>query len=332
MSMTSLSLSTFSAFQAPVSRFDAAATVTARQASHHPEHDRSEHQTFRESNLVSAMMKAFQALGVAPADSTAAVPSAGTVAAAAAATGSPAVSGGPVASNTTTVPVASAASVVSTIETQGVDSAVQPTTVTASTAATGTTGTADTLEKAVNAFAHALYSVMSRRGQESGHEHHGEGHRVHGGGYNGFAQRLEQLAQSLGSSGTPAATAAATPSASASATSDPVTGTTTITTTTSGNAATSAQTVAPVTTHSRGLNRLLAAFTQVMSLLQPPSATQAASPDAASTSATSSAAVPTADSMTAKLQLFLHTLSQALQSSHADAFPSASGSRVNLTA
>ena len=334
MSMASLSLSTLSAFRAPVSRFESATTVSTRQPSHHSEDDRSGHQTFRESTLVSALMTAFQALGVAPADSPAAVPSAGTVAVAAPATGSPAVSGGPAASNTTTVPVASAASVVSATETQGGDHAAHPTTVTASTAATGTTGPADTLDKAVNAFAHALFGVMNRRAQESSHEHHGDGHRGHGGGYNGFAQRLEQLAQSLGSTGTPAATTATTttPSTSVSATSAPGTGTTTVATTTSAPAATSAETASPVTTHSRGLNRLLAAFTQVMSLLQPPSATQAESPGAASTSATSSAAVPTADSMTAKLQLFLHTLSQALQSSRADAFPSALGSRVNLTA
>jgi hypothetical protein len=163
MSMASLSLSTLSAFQAPVSRFDAATTVSARQPSHHAEHDRSAHQTFRESTLVSALMTAFQALGVAPADSTAAVPAAGTVAVAAPATDSPAVSGGPAVSNTPITPVASAVSVVSATETEGVDGAVRPTTVSASTAAAGTTGAADTLEKAVNAFAHALYSVMSRR-------------------------------------------------------------------------------------------------------------------------------------------------------------------------
>jgi hypothetical protein len=325
MSMASLSLSTLSAFQAPVSRFESATTASSRQPSHPAEHDRSANQTFRESTLVSALMTAFQALGVAPA--------ARTVAVAASATDSSAASVKPAASDTTAPPVASAANVVLAVtETGGVDDAARSTTATASTAATGTTGAADTLEKAVNAFAHALYSVMSRGGQESGHERHGDAHRVHGGGYNGFAQRLEQLAQSLGSIGTPAATTAATPSASVSATSDPVTSTATVPTTTSDNAATSVETAAPLTTHSRGLNRLLAAFTRVMSLLQPPSATQAASPDAASTSATSSAAVPTADSMTAKLQLFLHTLSQARQSSRADALPSALGSRVNLTA
>lgn len=329
MSMASLSLSTSSAFQAPVSRLESATTTASkRQPSHHAEHDRSAHQTFRESTLVSAMMTAFQALGLAPAPSTAAVPPAGTAATAAPVSDSPT---GPAVSEATAAPVASTTSVVLATETEGVDDAPPPTTATPSAAAAGTTGAADTLEKAVNAFAHALYSVMSRGGQESGHEHHGDGHRLHGGGYNGFAQRLEQLAQSLGSSGTPAATATATPAASVSATSDPVTSTATVAPTTSDHAATSAATAAPVTTHSRGLNRLLAAFTRVMSLLQPTSATQSASPDAASTSATS-AAVPTGDSMTAKLQLFLHTLSQALQSSRADAFPSALGSRVNLTA
>lgn len=327
MSLTSLSLSTSSALQVTVSKFESVTTVTNRQPSHHAEHDRSAHQTFRESNLVSAMMTAFQALGVAPAGSTAAV------AAAAPATDSSAASGGSAASQTTSTPVASAASGVSATTTQGVDAEVQPTTATTSTAAAGPTGAADTLEKAVNAFAHALFSVMSRGGPERGYEHHGEGHRVHGGGYNGFAQRLEQLAQSLGSTGTPAATAtAATPSASVSASSAPGTSTTTVTTTTSDHAATPALSAAPITTHSRGLNRLLATFTQVMSLLQPPPATQAASPDVASTSATSSAVAPIADSMMAKLQLFLHTLAQALQSSHADASPSALGSRVNLTA
>jgi hypothetical protein len=180
---------------------------------------------------------------------------------------------------------------------------------------------ADTLEKAVNEFAHALFSMLHRQGR-SGHaegEHDGEHSRGHegrrSGGYNGLVQRLEQLAQSLGASPAPTS---ATSAVSGTPTTTPVTQTTATTATTATtNTVPSTDIAAPAP--SRGVTRLLAAFSKVLSLLQPP---------ATATTTPTTPATSTAD----KLKLFLTTLAQSLHSGAAAAPPSALGARLNVTA
>lgn len=322
MSLGSLGFSTFGGFKAPVSRFESATPVSKEQESHHAAHDHRTQQAFRESSLVSALMTAFQALGVASASSNEVVPSTDTVMDAASETGAPAVSGEPSVSDVPTTRTGPSVGG----DTADVGAEPMAATVAGSTTSVGSPVAGDTLENAVNVFAHALYSVVSSRGQEQ-HEHHGGGHHMRGSGYNGLTQRLERLAQSLGTSGASTAGENAGSTASSAGTSTATATTDTSSTVTPDSASTP---TATATNHHRGLDRLLAAFTQVMSLLQPTSTTQSASPEDTSTSATPSATSTTGDSMTAKLQLFLHTLSQALQPSRAGGSPFVKGSQLNL--
>lgn len=211
---------------------------------------------FRERTLVSAIMAAFQALGI----------------------------GRPSASPATA-----------------------STTPAASSGASDATPAPDTLEQAVNAFAHTLSALVRRPGRgahtdgEQGdaqvHHHEGRGNT----GYQGLAQRLEKLAQSLGAAPVPVATTG-TPTPVA----DPVTPT--ASTDTSG---------------------LLAAFTKVLSFL-PSASAPPASP--APNPGASSGTLVSATSMADKLKLFLTTLAQSLHASGLATPLTPVGSRLNLSA
>jgi hypothetical protein len=308
--LTSLSVN-FSAFTASVP-----STSSAERPSRPVEQQDDDKPRFRENTLVSAMMAAFQALGIGQ---TAATTVAG-----------PAT---PAASPASTVPATDSAGGASgargNTDTKGTTGNRGNT---GNTGTTGTTGAAptstpapDTLEKAVNEFAHALSAMLRGQGEgeHSGGESEGEhvrGHEGHGhGGYDGLVQRLEQLAQSLGgatpaSSGTPAATGT-TPSSSIDSTSvAPVS--------TSSTTAPSADPLAP--SPNPRLERLLTAFTNVLNFLKPPTTTAATSPAPAAPAET---LVP-ASSATDKLKLFLTTLAQSLNTGDQ---LSPVGSRVNYT-
>ncbi len=204
-------------------------------------HHDDEKPRFRESALVSAMMAAFQALGI-----------------------------GQTASSTATGSTTSQATSTST----GISGTASATETTGATSTTGTATNAtpapDTLDKAVNEFAHALYGLLRRqgRGEHADGQHDGEhthGNEGHGrGGYNGLVQRLEKLAQSLG--GANSASPGSTPTAS-----DTATGATA-----PSNTASSTDPV-PASPNPR-LDRLLTAFTNVLNFLQPASTTTAATP------------------------------------------------------
>lgn len=297
----------------PVSATSATSAITTGPVNRLRHVDRDEDRPrLRENTLVTAMMAAFQALGVGqPATSSATGTTPPAVPTSAAA---PAV--------TSTTTTTSAAATPST-------PAANTTPSTTATTATEAAPSADTLEKAVNEFAHALFSMLHRqergghsdgdRGGEHAHRH--EGRRS--GGYNGFVQRLEQLAQSLGTA--PAAAAGA--STAVPDTTPPVTQTTeTPATPATTSTVPSTDTVAPAP--SRGVTRLLAAFSKVLNLLQPP-VTSTGTPTPADTTTTPSTG--TATSTADKLKLFLTTLAQALHSGAATAPPSAVGSRVDVT-
>jgi hypothetical protein len=177
----------------------------------------------------------------------------------------------------------------------------------------------------VREFAHALFNAMHDNARsQSGHRHgHGQesasssaNASEHGSrrsqGYDGFVQRLEALAQSLGAPA-PTQVAGAAPGASTAATAvalttPPVTGT---------SPAPGASAVpAPATAQSP--SRLLSAFSKLFDLLQPKSSgTPAGSP---------------ANTKADQLKLFLHTLAQALQGAPASAAPSSTGSLLNVHA
>jgi hypothetical protein len=193
------------------------------------------------------------------------------------------------------------------------------------------------LETAVNEFAHALFGMLHQqgrgehaRGGNGGNSGDGEGHR-HGGhhrsGYNGFAQRLQNLAQSLGT--TPAATtAAATPAPAAAVdTTSGATPTAPADTTGTTPAATSVPAVSDSPNPGRGMSRLLAAFSKVMTFLQPQAASTGTTPT--TTPATPAASAPTAAE---QLKLFLTTLAQSFQAKGAATPPSPVGSQLNVTA
>jgi hypothetical protein len=287
------------------------------------DHDDDHRPRFRENTLVNAMMAAFQALGIGPAAASpaaaTATPAASATTAATAATSSPA--------STSTVPMATSTATATTTP------AADATPGTTATTSTDAAPAADTLEKAVNEFAHALYSMLHRQGrsEHSESDHGGEhGHSHEGrrnGGYNSFVQRLERLAQSLGTAPAAASDASA---ASGTATTTPVAQTMESPATTATTSAVPSTDMASATP-TRGVTRLLAAFSKVLSLLQPPSATPVATttaPADAATTATTGTATSTAD----KLKLFLTTLAQSLHSGAAATPPSPVGSRVNLTA
>ena len=193
------------------------------------------------------------------------------------------------------------------------------------------------LEKAVHEFAHELFQALrgssnseqeQGNGHEHGHSHHGHRSGQGGGygrGYGDLAQRIGQLAQTLGApagSSTASTAAAATPVASSTAA---VPATAATTTATSTDAATTSTTtpVASATpaTPAVSSNRLLAAFTKLFSALQPKTAPAAAAP----------ADTPATD-MAAKLKQFLQTLAQSMKPEAASAPTAATGSLLNVTA
>lgn len=295
LSSLSVNFTVFNASVPPASSADRPARPVEQEDDDRPR--------FRENTLVNAMMAAFQALGIGQAAAT----TTGSSAPAASGTSS-------VAANDSTANTSGTASTASTASTSG-------------TASTATTAAPDTLEKAVNEFAHALSVMLHRHGrgehEEGQHDgEHGHGHEGRGnGGYNGFAQRLEQLAQSLG--GTATVSPASAPAASGATASSPSDQTATVPASTTSTTAPSTQPVS--TLPNRSLTRLLAAFTNVLNFLQPP--TTAATTAPATTPATGSSAA-TAASVTDKLRLFLTTLAQSLNTG---AQLSPIGSRVNLS-
>jgi hypothetical protein len=286
LSSLSVNFTVFNAPVPPASSADRSARPVEQQDDDRPR--------FRENTLVNAMMAAFRSLGIGPA----------------AAPTTTAGSSPPAASGTSSVaagdPTTNASGAGSTTRT--------------SSTATSTAPAPDTLESAVNEFAHALSVMLHRhgRGEHADGQHDGEnthGHEGRGaGGYNGLVQRLEQLAQSLGA-GTPTSTGSATSTGTASTSASASSVTTT---------GTSAPSTEPVPTlPSRSLTRLLAAFSNVLNILQPPTAASATETAPATAPATDTAA-----SMTDKLKLFLTTLAQSLLTG-----PQVSpvGSRVNFT-
>lgn len=288
------------------------------------DHDDDDRPKMRENTLVSAMMAAFRALGIgqapagAPTSPTAGVPTAATPPATKAVT--------PPLTAPSTAAAADTAAAKPTSATAADTSAA----ATAATSATSATpASPDTLEKAVNEFAHALFSMLRRQGrtEHSDGEHDGgHGHRHedrHGRGYSSFVQRLEQLAQSLTTPSPAAAGAASATVASAAAASLPAqTAAAPATSTTPALPASGSEPVSPAP--SRGVTRLLAAFSKVMGFLQPvPAAT--ATPSVPTTPATTAAS--TAD----KLKLFLTTLAQSLSAGTGATQSSPVGSRINVT-
>jgi hypothetical protein len=179
----------------------------------------------------------------------------------------------------------------------------------------------------VNEFAHALYAMLRRQGRSEHSEgEHGRahGHRHedrHGRSYSSFVQRLEQLAQSL-TTAPPAASGAAPAAPNASASVPAQTATLLAPSTTPAVPVAGAEPVSP--TPSRGVTRLLAAFSKVLGLLQP---TPAPSSLPSSTSAPATSAASTAD----KLKLFLTTMANSMNADASGTSPSSVGSRVNVT-
>jgi hypothetical protein len=306
--LTSLTIN-FSAFTASVPP-----TSSADRLARPVEQQDDEKPRFRESTLVSAMMAAFQALGIGQ---TAATTAAGS----------------------TNSGTSGASPVPATGTVGGTKGAGGTTGSTGGAGTTGTTGTTgatttstpapDTLEKAVNEFAHAL-SVMLRRqggGEHSDGQHDGEhthGHEGHGqGGYNGLVQRLEKLAQSLG--GATPASPSSTPAPSgiaAGSSGSPSDQTAAVPVNATSTTAPSTD-PAPPSPNPR-LERLLTAFTNVLNFLQPATASAAATP---ASGVPTDAPAATA-SVTDKLKLFLTSLAQSLNGGEK---LSQVGSRVNYS-
>jgi hypothetical protein len=184
---------------------------------------------------------------------------------------------------------------------------------------------ADTIDKAVKAFAHALFGALHQIGRGE-HVRRGEGddHGEHSGGtsarsargYDGLVQRLEQLASSLGAS--PAAASAPAPLAPAAT---PVAAATPVEASEQPTAGAAVDGGASVL--NRKTNRLLAAFGNLMAVLKPASST---APEAPTVPA--SASTPMAD----KLRLFLQTLAQSMHTASAAPPVSASGSLLDVRA
>ena len=197
-------------------------------------------------------------------------------------------------------------------------------TLTATDTATATPAPVD-LKHLAYAFAHELYSALrgAGSGDDNGHARGGRpdnpGHQGHPGhhgvsnsAYGELAQRLEALAQSLGTApAAPAAPAgaAATPSASALPTVAP-TGT--------GTASAAAMAAPPPAAPAPAASPLLSAFKSLLSALAPKT----------------TASTPGTDSASAKLTAFLHQMAQSLGlagSEPASSLP-ASGGLLNTTA
>jgi len=256
------------------------------------------HRGGRQNTLVNAMMAAFKALGI----------------------GQPAAS--TPAATTATTPAAA--------------------TEAATTAGTAT-DTAKDIEKAVHEFAHELFQALRGDGNsEQTHGHHGhhehhdhDEHRSeraggYGRGYGDLAQRIGQLAQTLGApaaSATTATSSTATAATGSAATAPAATtpATTPVTTTAADTPAASTTTPAASTTPAAPAtgsgNRLLAAFTKLFAALQPKT----------TSTATPAADTPATD-MAAKLKQFLQTLAQSMKPEAASAPAAATGSLLNVTA
>jgi hypothetical protein len=305
--LTSLSVN-FSAFTASVPP----TTGGDRPARPVEQKDEDEKPRFRENALVSAMMAAFQALGIGQTPASTAT--------------GPAT---PPASATSTAPATSTTTVVSGAASVAGTTGTTGTTDTSGAAGTGSATSSTpapvTLDKAVNEFAHALFGLLRRQGggEHSEGQHGGEhthGHEGHGqGGYNGLVQRLEQLAQSLGGA-TPASSG--TPAASGTTASGSVDSTSAAPVSTSSTTTPSTAPVAPPP--NPRLERLLTAFTNVLNFLQPATATAATTPASGAPADTPVAPSSVAD----KLKLFLTTLAQSLNTGEQ---LSPVGSRVNYT-
>jgi hypothetical protein len=287
MSMISSVSNGVSAYQAPVS----AAVRGAALALPPKEVAREHEQRPRETTLVSAMMAALQALGLGQPAAASTAPAADV----------PPVTPAATAVATTPAPVAA-----------------DPVT------------DADTIHKAVQAFAHALFGALHQLGHgEHTRQGEGEDHGDHSGGnmsrsargYDGFVQRLERLAASMGAapaapsaSATPAPDAAPVPAVAASPT-------------TANNESTPGAVVDVGTSvHGRGTSRLLTAFGKLVNLLQPPSSSAPADP--AAPAAPASASISMAD----KLKLFLQTLAQSMHTASAAPPASATGSLLDVRA
>jgi len=194
------------------------------------------------------------------------------------------------------------------------------------------------LEKAVHEFAHELFQALrgsgnseQEQGQGNGHEHghgHGHGHHGHrsghgggyGRGYGDLAQRIGQLAQTLGApagSSTASTAAAAAPVATSTAAVPATATTSTDAVTTSTTTPVASATPATPAVSS---NRLLAAFTKLFAALQPKTTSPAAPAD-----------TPATD-MAAKLKQFLQTLAQSMKPEATSAPTAATGSLLNVTA
>ena len=318
----------------PVTSNSATSAVQAPAGPAPRRHDQDDDDRPRmqQNPLVNAMMAAFRALGVgqaAPSSTPSAAPATSATSSSSA-----------LASPATTEPAP--ATPVAGATTPPVSTTPSST----ATAATDSQAASASLEKAVSEFAHVLFNVLHRQGRsEHGESDHGGEHvKKHEGrrsaGYDGLAQRLEKLAQSLGASSvaiasTPASTGTPTtaPAGGTAAPSPPVVETT-------ASAATVAATQSPSPAPSRGLSRLLESFGKVLGLLQvsPASGTPstaatgasaATTPASTPSSGTSAAVAPSAAE---QLKLFLTTLAQALHANSAGPEPSAMGSRLNVTA
>jgi hypothetical protein len=138
---------------------------------------------------------------------------------------------------------------------------------------------------------------------------------------------LQNLAQSLGT--TPADTPAPAAAAGTISSTTPAD-----TTGTPPAAATSTPAVSDSPAPSRGMSRLLAAFSKVMTFLQPQAASPSATPTTTPTTTTPTTATTTASAPSAadQLKLFLTTLAQSFQSRGAATPPSPVGSQLNVTA
>jgi len=297
MSIASIGSVSVSFFQATFSLPAASLTspVHSAQKTAEHEHEHADRSRFKANSLVSAMMSAFQALGLGQSGAVADGSSTSSETAGAAAT-----AGG-------TASVASAGD-------SGVADAIP-----AARASDGTqlVAATDTLEQAVTEFAYALFGAMQGRGHE-GHRqwrreqgHHDEGDWHSSRGYNGFVQRLDRLVQSLGAA-TPAVTGNVDLPGSSASSVDPSTAA-------SADVVPSASTTASQTSaahSSRPTARLLAAFTKVMNLLQPQD---------------SAVANETTPSMADKLKLFLGTLSQGLRGQTSVSPYSSVGSQLDVT-
>ncbi len=291
MSIGAVASASAGVYQAPAYAPMTAAAAAPTNAAHGTDNDRDDAPRAGQNSLVSAMMAALQALGV----------------------GQGAVNA-PTA--TATAPAAPPAVAPVTAPATGAANAVTP------PATPDVTASADAIKQAVQDFAHALFDALHHAGRgdhahhldENSHGGERQNSRVHG--YDGFSQRLQKLALSLGA-------AAAVPADASAGASGP----------------------APAAP-GRAATRLLDAFTKLMGLLQPPtSVAPLVAPATTATTATPAAPAAPVDavvvapaassgatSVADKLKQFLLAMAQALRPSSSHPPPNAVGSLVNATA